>query len=145
MNRLSLGIQTLNGKSLQRVGRSDSNESIFRALECISTSPIENISIDLIAGLPHTSIGQIVSDLEQIFSRISPKHVSIYMLEDENYPADWKSYLPSDKVIRDEYISGVEWLQKKGLYRYELSNFVQPGFESRHNQSYWNHSNYRGF
>lgn len=127
------------------MGRADSNEAIFRALECISGGSIENISIDLIAGLPHTSSGQIVSDLEQIFSRISPKHVSIYMLENENYPENWESYLPSEEIIRSEYLSGAEWLQKKGFHRYELSNFAQRGFESRHNQSYWNHSNYRGF
>ncbi len=145
MNRLSLGIQTLNEKALQTVGRADSNEAIFRALECISTGPIKNISIDFIAGLPHTFSGQMVSDFEQIFSRIIPKHASMYMLEDENYPASWESYLPSEEIIRSEYLSGAEWLQKKGFHRYELSNFAQRGFESRHNQSYWNHSNYRGF
>ncbi len=52
INRLSLGIQTLNNEALRMVGRADSSESIFRALESISQSPIKNISIDLIAGLP---------------------------------------------------------------------------------------------
>ncbi len=69
----------------------------------------------------------------------------MYMLEDENYPVDWKPYLPSEEIIRSEYLAGMQYLQEKGFYRYELSNFAQPGFESRHNQSYWNHSNYRGF
>ena len=54
INRLSLGVQTLNNEALRMVGRADSNEAIFRALESISQSPIENISIDLIAGLPGT-------------------------------------------------------------------------------------------
>jgi len=145
VNRLSLGIQTLNEKALHIVGRADSNKAIFCALECISTGPIENISIDLIAGLPYTTAGQIVSDLEQIFSYMTPKHVSIYMLENENYPVNWKRYLPSEEIIREEYVSGVQFLQNHGFHRYELSNFAQPGFESKHNQSYWNHFNYRGF
>lgn len=127
------------------VGRADSNESIFRALDVIANGPIGNISVDLIAGLPGTIPGQTVSDLTGIFSRISPKHVSIYMLEDESYPASWKPRLPSEEAIRSEYLSGVEWLQSKGFHRYELSNFALPGSESKHNRSYWNHSDYRGF
>lgn len=94
------------------MGRADSNKAIFRALECIKTCPIENISIDLIAGLPHTFAGQMVSDLEQIFSQITPKHVSIYMLEDEHYPVDWKPYLPSEEIIRSEYLAGTQCLQE---------------------------------
>ena len=54
MNRLSLGVQTLNDESLRMVGRADLNESIFRALDMLAKGPIENISIDLIAGLPGT-------------------------------------------------------------------------------------------
>lgn len=145
INRLSLGIQTLNSESLHLVGRADSNATIFRALDCIAKSPIENISIDLIAGLPGTILGQIRSDLTEIFARITPKHASIYMLEDEVYPLSWKSQLPSEETIRNEYLSGMEWLQSKGLLQYELSNFAKPGFESKHNRSYWNHSDYRGF
>lgn len=90
------------------VGRTDSNESIFRALDSIAKSPIENISIDLIAGLPGTIPGQIISDLTEIFARITPKHVSIYMLEDESYPLSWKSQLPGEETIRNEYLSGME-------------------------------------
>lgn len=142
---MSLGVQTLNSSSLQMTGRSNSNEAIFRAFDIITKGPIENISIDLIAGLPGTIQGQIVSDLNKIFSHITPKHVSIYMLEDELYPPDWKSHLPSEEIIQSEYLSGSKWLQEKEFRRYELSNFAKSGFESKHNRSYWNHSQYRGF
>ncbi|MDD5377124.1 MAG: radical SAM family heme chaperone HemW [Candidatus Gracilibacteria bacterium] len=145
INRLSLGVQTLNNESLRMVGRADSNGSIFQALDAIAEGPIGNVSIDLIAGLPGTAPEQIVSDLTEIFSRATPKHVSIYMLEDESYPASWKPHLPDEGTIRSEYRSGMEWLQSRGFYRYELSNFALPGFESKHNQSYWNHSDYQGF
>ncbi|MDD2916381.1 MAG: radical SAM family heme chaperone HemW [Candidatus Gracilibacteria bacterium] len=145
INRLSLGIQTLNNESLHMVGRSDSNESIVRSLATIANSTMENVSIDLMAGLPCTVPGQIRDDLNMIFSYFVPRHVSIYMLENESYPENWKQHLPSEDTIRNEYMSGIEWLKAKGFNHYELSNFAIPGFESKHNQSYWNHSDYRGF
>lgn len=86
-----------------------------------------------------------MEDLERIFARISPKHVSIYMLEDEVYPESWKTSLPTEEMVRNEYLSGMQWLENKGFHRYELSNFARPGYESRHNRSYWDHSEYRGF
>lgn len=82
-------------------------------------------------------------DLEEIFTHMIPKHVSIYMLEDESYPQSWKIHLPDEEMIRVEYLSGIKWLETKGFHRYELSNFAFPGFESKHNKSYWNHSEYR--
>lgn len=145
VNRLSLGVQTLNSEALRAVGRAESNNSILRALDILRESPMTNVSIDLIAGLPHTRSGQIAEDLERIFARISPKHVSIYMLEDEVYPESWKTSLPTEETVRNEYLSGMQWLENKGFHRYELSNFARPGYESRHNRSYWDHSEYRGF
>jgi oxygen-independent coproporphyrinogen-3 oxidase len=145
INRLSLGIQTLNEYSLWMIGRANSNQSIFNALECINRSTFVNISIDLIAGLPGTMPWQIRADLTEIFAHITPKHVSIYMLENESYPMDWKEHLPSEQKVVTEYLSWVQWLESKGFHRYELSNFAQSGYESKHNQSYWNHSSYRGF
>lgn len=127
------------------VGRSESNEAIFGALDALANGPIDNISVDLIAGLPGTLPGQVIMDLEEIFARADPRHVSVYMLEDESYPADWKAHLPSEEAIQNEYLSGWEWLRKQGFERYELSNFARPGFESKHNRAYWNHSPYRGF
>lgn len=145
IDRLSMGVQTLNVNSLRMVGRADSNEPIFQAFQSIADGPIKNISIDLIAGLPGTVPWQVKSDLNEIFSHVTPKHVSIYMLEDESYPTSWKKHLPSEEIIRSEYLSGVEWLKNNGFHRYELSNFAMQRFESQHNRSYWNHSPYRGF
>ncbi|MDP2103404.1 MAG: radical SAM family heme chaperone HemW [Candidatus Gracilibacteria bacterium] len=145
VNRLSLGVQTLNSESLRAVGRAELNDSILRALDILEESPIANISVDLIAGLPHTRPGQMMEDLEEIFAHVSPKHVSIYMLEDEVYPESWRTALPTEEMIQNEYLSGVKWLEDHGFHRYELSNFALPGYESRHNRAYWDHSEYRGF
>jgi oxygen-independent coproporphyrinogen-3 oxidase len=142
---MSIGVQTLNIKALRIVGRSKDNTSIIQALDILKNSPIKNISIDLIIGLPHTYQGQIIKDLEEIFTHISPQHVSIYILEDELYPESWHKFFPGEEIIRKEYFSGMQWLERKGFHRYELSNFAIPGYESKHNQAYWNHSEYRGF
>lgn len=107
------------------VGRADSNAYIFQALDILARGPIENVSLDLIAGLPYTIPGQIAADLNEIFTHIAPKHVSIYMLEDESYPTSWKTRLPDADMIRSEYLSGVAWLQSRGFHRYELSNFAE--------------------
>lgn len=144
VNRLSLGVQTLNDQALATVGRSPSSVAM-RALDTLVCGPIENISLDLIAGLPHVKKGQILSDLGTIFDHITPKHVSIYMLEDEAYPSDWIASLPGEEAIREEYLSGMNYLQERGFRRYELSNFGQACYESRHNRAYWNHSESRGF
>ena len=145
INRLSLGVQTFNTDTLRIVWRSDSNTYIFSALKSIAEGPIENISCDLIVGLPHTSPWQIVSDLTTLFEIMSPKHMSIYMLEDETYPKNWKPHLGGEETVRSEYLAGALWLKTRGFEQYEISNFAKPGFASKHNTSYWNHSPYRGF
>ena len=67
------------------------------------------------------------------------------MLEDELYPKSWKSLSLSEKDIQEEFLEILEYFGEIEWNQYELSNFAKPGYESIHNQSYWNHSNYRGF
>lgn len=67
------------------------------------------------------------------------------MLEDELYPKHWKGLSINEKEIQDDFLSILEYFKKEGWSHYELSNFSKPGFESLHNQAYWDHSNYRGF
>jgi len=67
------------------------------------------------------------------------------MLEDETYPKNWKPHLGGEETVRSEYLAGALWLKTRGFEQYEISNFAKPGFASKHNTSYWNHSPYRGF
>lgn len=67
------------------------------------------------------------------------------MLEQENYPKHWKENSLSEDKIQEEFLEIMEYFETLGWNHYELSNWAKPGYESIHNQSYWNHSDYQGF
>ncbi len=149
INRLSMGIQTLNSKSLTEIHRSD-RDSILQALENIqnATKNTQNISInvDFILGLPYTKSWEILSYIKQIhrdFSMIT--HTSVYMLEDEDYPKNWRKNSITESELQSEFTEIIEYFWSIWWTHYELSNFAKPGYESIHNRGYWNHSNSRGF
>ncbi|MBX9809603.1 radical SAM protein [Candidatus Gracilibacteria bacterium] len=149
INRLSMGIQTLNNKSLTEIHRSD-RDSIFGALEGIQNASknTQNISInvDFILGLPYTKSGEILNYIKQIhrdFPMIT--HTSVYMLEDEDYPKNWEKNSITELELQGEFNEIIEYFRSIGWTHYELSNFAKPGYESLHNRAYWNHSNSRGF
>ena len=72
-------------------------------------------------------------------------HTSIYMLEDEEYPKNWKTNSITESELQSEFIEIIEYFRSINWTHYELSNFAKPGYESIHNRGYWNHSNSRGF
>jgi len=72
-------------------------------------------------------------------------HTSIYLLEDELYPAHWSSISMDQASRNQEYLDIQDFLAQKDWHHYEFSNWDRPGYECRHNQTYWNHTNYRGF
>jgi oxygen-independent coproporphyrinogen-3 oxidase len=148
INRLSMGIQTLNEKSLTEIHRSN-QESIIDALHCIdqvvNSTPI-SINIDFILGLPYTLPGEILESVKKLHKEFPCiTHTSIYMLEDENYPKHWKSNSITEEEMQTEFIAIMDYFESIWWNHYELSNFAKPGYESIHNQAYWDHSNSRGF
>ncbi len=150
INRLSLGVQTLNDISLKEIHRSN-RTSIIQALTNISKArQLSSLSIywniDFILGLPHVKPGETllnIQEMHQLFHDIT--HTSVYMLEDELYPKHWKSLSIWENSMQWEFLEIIEYFQWMGWSHYELSNFSKPGSESVHNRSYWDHSNYRGF
>ncbi len=145
VNRLSLGIQTLNEKSLSEIGRKPQN-TIYCALESLETSGFQNVNMDFIIGLPYVKKWETIENIQELLGKYSCiKHVSIYMLEEDRYPVNWKKVSLSKNDFEEEFLAIREFLWKQGFIHYELSNFARPWFESEHNQSYWNHKNYRGF
>ncbi|MCK9272683.1 radical SAM family heme chaperone HemW [Candidatus Gracilibacteria bacterium] len=145
INRISIGIQSLNNKTLQEIGRSE-NKVIFEALGNLKKVEFENIGVDFIIGLPYVAKGEIKKDLEKIINENNNiKHVSLYMLEQGNYPKNWAEISLKKDDYLEEYEQVVNFLESKGFTHYEISNFAKTGAECRHNKSYWNHSNYRGF
>jgi putative oxygen-independent coproporphyrinogen III oxidase len=154
-NRISLGAQSFNDVELRAAGRMHRRDDIYRAADVLREAGLANISMDLIAGLPHQTRGLWEASVRELIA-LRPEHVSIYMLEiDESsrlgresiaggarYSAD---AIPSDDDTAAFYESAREWLAAAGYEHYEISNWAQPGFRSRHNLKYWRREPYLGF
>ena len=144
VNRLSMGIQSFEPATHEEVSRTWRDP--FALLETISAGPIKNVNLDFIAGLPRTPAGQLAPNLDRLLSRFPVvKHCSVYLLENETYPAKWKASSVPAEGLADEYAAAKAVLEKRGFARYEISNFAKPGFESRHNRAYWDRADYRGY
>src|SRR5262249_2385981 len=146
VNRISLGVQSFNDEDLKHAGRLHSSADVFRDIDALRKREFSNISIDLIAGLPHQRSEVWRANLDCV-ERLLPEHVSIYMLDREERSA-WgqnPAEIPSDDVFANFYIEAAQRLAKAGYVHYEISNWALPGFECRHNLKYWTGVPYRGF
>ena len=155
VNRVSLGVQAFNDNELKAVGRLHRRADVFRAVALLRDAGFDNLSFDLIAGLPHQTPESWEESLGQLL-RLRPAHVSIYMLEiDEGsrlgrealaggsrYSAD---ALPDDDSMVAFYERACARLAEEGYEHYEISNWALPGFRSRHNLKYWRREPYLGF
>ncbi|MDY6065105.1 MAG: radical SAM family heme chaperone HemW [Finegoldia sp.] len=146
VNRVSLGVQTFNNNLNKILGRSHCLSDVYKAYESISKK-IDNISIDLMYGIPNQKIEDIEVDLQNI-QKLKPKHISWYNLIVESGTKFYKLY--ADKEVMDEdYELELYRMIYKGLgekYRhYEISNYAMEGFESKHNKIYWHDESYYGF
>ncbi len=148
INRLSIGVQSLKDSVLQSLNRHQSAQDVEWLLK--QASPLfDNISVDLILGLPEVSTDEWKELLARAV-RWPVNHVSVYFLTvHENTPLYFKVQrnqvsLPPDDTIIDLYHWTVDWLGKHGILQYELSNFARPGYESKHNTAYWERVPYKG-
>jgi oxygen-independent coproporphyrinogen-3 oxidase len=144
-----MGVQTINDVTLKEIHRSD-RDSIMRALENIeiATNATGSISIntDFILGLPYTTSGEILHAIKKLHNQFPHiTHTSVYMLEDEVYPKHWKANSITEDHMQTEFLDIIDYFASIGWHHYELSNFAKPGYESVHNQAYWDHSDTRGF
>lgn len=149
INRLSIGVQSLNTKVLKDLNRHQDNKDISWLIST-AIKYINNISIDLIVGLPGISKNEWCSIVDTI-STWPIKHVSMYFLTvHEDTPLYFgvktnKVILPKDKSVVESYYYAVDKLKRAGLKQYEISSFAKPGYESKHNKVYWNRKPFRGF
>ncbi|MDP2090553.1 MAG: coproporphyrinogen-III oxidase family protein [Candidatus Gracilibacteria bacterium] len=179
INRISIGVQSLNRDTLKEIGRGEKGD-IIQALDNINDrflpftkgvpevggGGILNISVDFIIGLPHVKKGEIKKDIEYILDNYDfVNHISVYMLEEyyeqsavsnedglldskfQNivYPNNWMNLGINEDDYLGEYIEIKEYLKTRGFISYEISNFAKLGYECKHNNSYWNHSNVVGY
>ena len=155
VNRVSLGAQSFQDTELVAAGRMHRREDIGRAVEFLRNAGLDNVSLDLIAGLPHQT-AQSWRDSLACMLRIRPTHVSIYLLEiDEGSRLGSEALaggvrygaaaIPSDDSMVEFYeLAGTE-LAAAGYDHYEISNWALPGYRSRHNLKYWRREPYFGF
>ena len=155
INRVSLGVQSFVQTEIARTGRKHTAEIIEREVALLREHGIDNINIDLIAGLSGQTAASWSQSLDWI-ERLAPPHVSVYMLEiDEDSRLgnevllNGKRYgapqIPSDELTAGLYETAVSRLAALDTPRYEISNFARPGWESRHNLKYWRLEPYVGF
>ena len=149
VNRLSFGVQTFDDVLLKRIGRIHTGAQAREAMELARAAGFRNVSMDLIYGLPDETIEMLQHDLETMIS-LQPEHISIYGLQLEKGTAFarmkemGKLSLPDDDTVEAMYDAMTSFLPQHGYARYEISNFAKPGFESRHNLSYWQDVPYLG-
>ena len=149
INRISVGVQSLNDGVLQILGRLHSSSQALDALKLIKEEGFENVNVDVMFGVVKLTKQEIEEQINNLFPYV--KHISTYMLIlEENTPLfnlvkRKEVCLPSEEETIKQYEIARKCIQKLGLKRYELSNYALKGFESAHNSRYWNFSNYFGF
>ena len=145
VNRVSLGVQTTDDKILKAVNRDHSFEQVKEAIKNLKEVGINNINVDLILGLPHTSEKILKRDLENILS-LDVKHVSCYGLTVNPHTVLFNKGFkePESDILRAFYDIVEETLIRNGFVHYEVSNWAKPGYQSEHNLTYWRNEQYYG-
>lgn len=155
INRVSLGVQSFVEAELRRTGRRHNADGVAADVALLRGAGIHEINIDLIAGLPGQTPASWRESLSWI-ERLSPPHVSVYMLEVDQDSRLGSELLqgglrfgapdvPAEDRIAEFYEQAVSRLAALGIPRYEISNFARPGHESLHNLKYWRLEPYAGF
>ncbi|HYE15215.1 MAG TPA: radical SAM family heme chaperone HemW [Pyrinomonadaceae bacterium] len=150
VNRASFGAQTFDDEELRRLGRTHTAEDVRRTLSMLRDAGFDNVSLDLIAGLPRQTLADWRRNLEEAL-RLRPEHLSLYLLEvHEGTPLaeqirQGRYDAPDADLAAEMYREMVERTARAGYEQYEISNFCLPGRESRHNLKYWTGAPYYGF
>ena len=150
INRLSIGIQSFHDDELKFLTRIHSAAGAKQCVDLAYKAGFENVGIDLIFGLPHQTIDRWRENLRQGLE-LSPQHISAYSLIVEQGTPLWRMVevkQVSATPVHTEaemYRCTMDILQGAGFEHYEVSNYSRPGFRSRHNSNYWNHTSYIGF
>jgi oxygen-independent coproporphyrinogen-3 oxidase len=149
VNRVSLGAQSLIDEELVRIGRRHTARDALRAYGVVRSAGFENISVDVMIGLPGQDARSAAHTLRGV-ARLNPEHVSAYMLEiKEGTKLDalvrsGAAPPPDDDLTADLYELACETLAREGYGQYEISNFCRNGMMSRHNLKYWTDVPYLG-
>ncbi|GLF89786.1 oxygen-independent coproporphyrinogen-III oxidase-like protein YqeR [Bacillus safensis] len=150
VNRLSFGVQTFEDDLLKKIGRVHQKKDVLTSFERARAVGFDNISLDLMFGLPHQEQHHVMDSLETAFS-LGAEHYSVYSLIVEpktvfyNLMQKGKLHLPPQEREAEMYELVMDEMERHGLKQYEISNYAKPGFESQHNLTYWSNEDYFGF
>ena len=149
INRLSIGVQSFDDDLLKTLGRRHNSADALQAFRQAAASGFDNISIDLMYGLPHQEIGQWQDTLSQALE-LEPPHISMYCLTleggtpMERWVEDGSMPDPDPDLAADMYTMAQEETRNAGYRHYEISNWSRPGKRSLHNLTYWRNEPYLG-
>jgi oxygen-independent coproporphyrinogen III oxidase len=150
VNRLSLGVQSLDDETLRRLARTHSAATAIEALHLARRAGLPSVSLDLIYGLPWQTLEGWRDHLRRALDS-DPDHISLYaLMVEEGTPlatlvarGSWT--VPDDDLVADMYEAALPLLSGAGYEHYEVSNWARPGHASRHNLVYWRNEAYLGF
>jgi oxygen-independent coproporphyrinogen-3 oxidase len=149
VNRISFGVQSFDPTLLAEIGRIHNVEDVYRSIENARQAGFNNLSIDLMFGLPKQTVAMMQQTLDAAL-KLDLQHYSIYGLKVEENTLFHTLFQKNQLALPDEddevqmYVSIMERLQEAGYLQYEISNFAKPGYESRHNIMYWHNQSYYG-
>jgi oxygen-independent coproporphyrinogen-3 oxidase len=149
VNRLSIGVQSLDDRTLTALSRRHTADEARAAVAAARAAGFDNLNLDFMLGLAGMTVESWLVTLDAALE-LRPEHLSCYVLTvDERVPmgrdvARGRLVLPSDDSIADQYLATGERLARAGFEQYEVSNWSRPGHQSRHNLTYWRDEPYIG-
>ena len=149
VNRVSMGVQSFNDDELRAINRRHTAQQAIDAVQAVKDAGIDNMSIDLIYGLPSQTLDSWRHNVEQAVA-LDVQHISAYCLSYEKGTRLWvmrelgKVQEASDELCVSMHNTLATMLKDVGFEHYEISNFARPGHRSRHNSSYWDFTPYLG-
>ncbi|WP_372401697.1 radical SAM family heme chaperone HemW [Bacillus spizizenii] len=150
VNRLSFGVQTFEDDLLEKIGRVHKQKDVFASFERAREIGFDNISLDLMFGLPGQTLKHLDHSLNTALS-LDAEHYSVYSLIVEpktvfyNLMQKGRLHLPPQEQEAEMYEMVMRRMEAHGIHQYEISNFAKTGLESKHNLTYWSNEEYFGF
>lgn len=151
INRISFGLQSPNNRELKMLGRIHTYEQFEESYIAARLAGFDNINIDLMSAIPGQNVNSYLENLRKVVA-LKPEHISAYsLIVEEGTPMydlverTKGRILPSEEEDRQMYALTKDVLKEAGYERYEISNYAKPGYECRHNISYWIRKDYLGF
>ncbi|MGD8189008.1 radical SAM family heme chaperone HemW [Brevibacillus ginsengisoli] len=149
VNRLSFGVQSFDDELLKKIGRIHDVPTVYQSIDNAVAAGFDNISVDLMFGLPNQSLEQFNTSIEKAM-QLPLTHISSYGLKVEENTLFHTLYqkgklpLPEEETELEMYLLLIEKLAQHGFEQYEVSNFAKAGMESKHNCTYWLNNDYYG-